>query len=89
MKLWFRENKRIWTPTFTFESETWTKEKRKWEDVEAVHVELFRPLVGALRTYDVHNEFGDELGEVFSLLSRHKNLSRITGVGTKKLKDRI
>lgn len=47
MKLWFRENKRIWIPTFTFESETWTNEIRKREDVEAEHVEVFRPLVGA------------------------------------------
>ena len=42
----------MWTQSFTFESEAWTKEIRKWEDVEAEH-ELFRPLVGASRTDDV------------------------------------
>ena len=32
------------TPTFAFESESLTREIRKWEeDVEAEHVELFRP----------------------------------------------
>jgi hypothetical protein len=57
--------------------------------VEAEHVELSRSLVGASRTDHLHNEFGEELGEVFSLLGRHKSFSRITGLGTKKLQDRI
>jgi hypothetical protein len=52
-------------------------------------VELVRPLVGASRTDHLHNEFGEELGEVFSLLSRHKIFSRIASLGTKKLQDRI
>jgi len=52
-------------------------------------MELFRPLVGASGTDHLHNEFGEELGEVFSLLSRHSNFSHITGLGTKKLQDRI
>jgi len=65
------------------------RNKKKWEDVEAEHVELSRLLVGAPRTDHLRNEYGEELGEVFSLLSRHKNLSRITGLETKKLQERI
>ena len=52
-------------------------------------MELFRPLLSTSRTDHLRNEVGEELGEVFSLLSRHKNFRRVTGLGTKKLQDRI